>query len=161
MNTQRSEFFLLNKFVFTDKVNKVLEASVQVCLSTKLNNTRKVRKVDVCIHTEETLEDLAHTRFKIFREWGFGLQGEDSLIIELRFNPTHKQVNVFGSRNLHGLLVFDTVHPQIFERGASAHDGTDITGAEFRNCTIKKGDLIEEINGCRLKWKNGRNRKIG
>jgi hypothetical protein len=107
-----------------DEVDEVLEASVQVSFSTKLDDAREVREVYMSIDTEKTLEDLLDASAEVLGELGSKLKREDLLVVELGLDPTHEEVDVLGRRHLDRLLVLNTIHPEIFIVLTSVHDRT-------------------------------------
>jgi hypothetical protein len=101
------------------------------------------------------------------------LEREDVFVVELRFDPAHQQIDVFGSGNLDRLLHFDAVSPQIFVPGqseeaegvrrpqkkkkkgkegkgsvrrTSRHHRASGGGAELTDGTVKKRNFIEKID---------------
>lgn len=54
---------------YPDEYDEVLEAGVQVCLLAQAADLLEVAVVDVCIHTEQPLEDGAHNLHEVWREW--------------------------------------------------------------------------------------------
>ena len=88
------EFFGIYEVELVDEVDEMLEARVEVSLRREKHDVLKVRVVDVCIHSEETLENDCDDVEEIFREGDTEGTGEDLLIIELVLNPGHQEVDV-------------------------------------------------------------------
>ena len=65
---ERREFFGLDKRELVDKVDKVLEAGVEMRLCAQEHNVLEVCMVDVRVNTEQALEDHLDDRLEVARE---------------------------------------------------------------------------------------------
>ena len=81
-----------NKFV--DKVDEVLEASVEVVFCREEHEVVEVCVVDVSIHSEETLENDLYDIVEIFWEGNIEGTGEYFLVIKLALDPGHQEIDV-------------------------------------------------------------------
>lgn len=88
------EFFRIYEVKLIDKVYEVLEASVEVGLCREEHDVLEVCVVDVCIHSEETLENDLDDVEEIFWEGDTEGTGEDFLVIKLVFDPSHQEIDV-------------------------------------------------------------------
>ena len=81
-----------NKFV--DKVDEVLEASVEVVFCREEHEVVEVCVVDVSIHSEDTLENDLYDIVEIFWEGNTEGTGEYFLVIKLVLDPGHQEIDV-------------------------------------------------------------------
>ena len=65
--------------------------------------------VDVDKNSVESGENLFALRLKGFGEWNVRGDWEQCLVIDLRLNPVHEEVNVLGGRQVHGFFILDSV----------------------------------------------------
>lgn len=97
---QRCQFLLLHQLELVDEVDKVLEARVEVVLEPQRQDLLEVRMVDVRVHSEHPFEygfyDLAERLRKRYSD----LTRKDGLVVELRLNPSHEQVDILGRWHL-------------------------------------------------------------
>ncbi len=71
---------------------------------------------------------------------------ENSLVVNLLFDPFHQQRYVFGRRQLRWFLVVFAVAPQILVLGPAAHGRTHFIGAPVAYNTVDQIDSIEKID---------------
>ena len=86
---QRCQLFRLDQRELVDKVDKVLEARVQMGFSRQEHYVLEMRVVDVCVYSEQAFEDDFDDSFKVAREGNTQSAWEDLFVIQLVLNPGH------------------------------------------------------------------------
>jgi hypothetical protein len=75
----------------------VFKACVEVRLSRQEHYVLKMGVVYVGIHSEKSFEYYLYYAQEIARERNAHLTRENLFVVQLRFNPRHKEVNILGS----------------------------------------------------------------
>lgn len=83
------ELFGIDQIELIDEVDEVLETGVQVGLCTQKHDVLEVGVVDVCIDTEQPLEDHLDDVEEVLWEGHTKSAREDLLIVQLILNPCH------------------------------------------------------------------------
>ena len=128
---ERCQLFGLDERKLVDKVYKVLEARVEMCFGREEHDVLKVRVVDVCIHSEQTLEDDFYDCFKV--SWERNTKGtrENFFVVELILDPSHEEVNVFTCADLERRFHVVSIGPQVLVLRPCRHRWTRLSRAEF------------------------------
>ena len=144
---ERCQLFGLDERKLVDKVYKVLEARVEMCFGREEHDVLKVRVVDVCIHSEQTLEDDFYDCFKV--SWERNTKGtrENFFVVELILDPSHEEVNVFAGGDLEWRLHVVAISPEVLVLGTCGHRRARLSGAKLRQDAVENVNLIIELDG--------------
>lgn len=113
----------------------------------ELHHLGEVLVVDVCIDTEQALQDGLGDGQEVLGERHANLGGEQRLIIQLVLHPGHEVVNVLGRGALDGLLHRVAVSPVVLVLWPCRHDGAAVLRAELCDGPVQHVDLVEEVHG--------------
>ena len=79
----------LHQLELVDVINEVLKTGVQVCFGRQKHYVLEVSMVNVCIHTEQALEDHLDYVYEVTWKWHSQRAREHFLVIKLRLDPSH------------------------------------------------------------------------
>lgn len=100
-----------------DKVIEVFVAGVDMSLCTHHNDPVKVVNVDMDEDSEKTAQDLLADLKEVLWEGNANTCWKYVLIVDLDFNPIHKQVHVLGSWQCSWFLILKVILPPILILG--------------------------------------------
>lgn len=114
---KRSQLFVIDELEFIDKIDKMLETCVQVIFGPKTHHVLEMTVVNMGINTEQSFEDHFDDWREVLWEWDTDLCWKHCIIIQLRFNPGHKVVDIFSGWYFQRGLDILTISPKIFVSG--------------------------------------------
>lgn len=125
----------------------MLKGGVEMSLLPQLNHLGEVLVVNMCVDTEQALQDGLGDRQEVLGERHADLGWEQCLVVQLVLHPRHQVVYVLGCRAFNRLLHCVAVRPVILVLGPRRHDGATILRAELSNGPVEHVDLVEEVHG--------------
>jgi hypothetical protein len=125
----------------------MLETSVEMCLCTQEHNVLEMRVINMSIDPEESLKDHFNYIHEILRKGYTESTWEDLLIIQLVFDPGHKEVDILASTNFQWSLDVVAISPQVLVFRSSTHRGTTLSCAKLHQYTVQDVDLIIKFDG--------------
>ena len=102
--SQRLQFRLLDQIEFLDEEDEVLERGIEMRFGSQQLNLAEVCVIDMCVDSEQPLEDILHDIRKCPRERNANFGREDLFVIKLFLHPGHQVINIFRSGAFDGLL---------------------------------------------------------
>lgn len=125
----------------------MLEASVEMCLCTQQHDVLEMRVINMSIDPEKSLENHLDYIHEILRKGYAQSTWEDLLIIQLIFDPGHKEVDILASTNFKWSFDVVAISPQVLVFRSSTHRGTTLSCAKLHQYTVQDVDLIIKFDG--------------